>query len=84
MTSGLWQSGLRDRYGPGAPIVQRVRGYTWRGHLALETHGGENIDFALFDGSFWDLYFNWPVVADPLAVDAVFCAGIGLYLTVHG
>ncbi len=212
VTSGLWQAGLRDRYGPGTSIVQRVRGYrpnrrgeiklvrwlrvgilrglscgavgfalyvqldavglardravvdammlamasflwrgslirvvlrpgeivrsgmwrhvvvpcsevkrlhrdTWRGHLALETHGGENIDFALFDGSFWDLYydfsgvcgdamraharaesgagsvpgptglrryFNWSVVADPLAVGAVFCAGTALYLTVRG
>ncbi|WP_307783243.1 hypothetical protein [Streptomyces sp. MBT53] len=212
VTSGLWQSGLRDWYGPGTPIVQRVRGYRpnrrgeiklvrwlrvgilrglscgaagfalyiqldtvglardrafmcaialamasclWRGSLirvvlrpgeivrfgvlrhvvvpcsavkrlhrdlfrgvlSLETHDGENVDFALFDGSLWDAfydfssvcdhamqahvraeskagllpgparlrrYFTWSVVADPLAVGAVFFAGIGLYLTARG
>ena len=212
MTSGLWQSGLRDWYGPGTPIVQRVRGYRpnrhgeiklvrwlrvgilrglscgavgfasyiqldtvglardramacamtlamasylWRcslirvvlrpgeivrfgvlrhvvvpcsevkrlylgpsrAGLLLETNSGENVDFTWFLSSMWDAfydfssvcdhamqahvraeskagllsgpaslrrYFTWSVVADPLAVGAVFFAGICLYLTVRG
>lgn len=37
MTTGLWQSGLDGWYGPGTPIVQRVRGYrpNRRGQIKL-------------------------------------------------
>ncbi|GGK30927.1 hypothetical protein GCM10011583_73490 [Streptomyces camponoticapitis] len=37
MARGLWQSGLADWYGPGTPVVQRVRGYrpNRRGQIKL-------------------------------------------------
>lgn len=35
--AGLWDAGLRDWYGPGTPLVQRVRSYrpNRRGHIKL-------------------------------------------------
>jgi hypothetical protein len=37
VAEGLWHSGLGDWYGPGTPIVQRIRGYrpNWRAQIKL-------------------------------------------------
>ena len=57
----------------------RVCEHAMRAHARTESKAG-----LLPDPARLRRYFNWSVVADPLAVGAVFCAGIGLYLTVRG
>ncbi|MEU4092015.1 hypothetical protein [Streptomyces sp. NPDC026673] len=42
--------------------VRRLHRGAWRGGLVLETHAGEEIDFLWFDGSLWDLLYDFSAV----------------------
>ncbi|MFD3451690.1 hypothetical protein ACFWVC_05875 [Streptomyces sp. NPDC058691] len=44
--------------------VKRLHRESWRGGLILETRAGDEIDFAWFDGSLWDLLYNFSAVCE--------------------
>lgn len=45
-----------------AGAVRRLHRDSWRGGLVLETHAGEDVDFLWFDGSLWDVLYDFSAV----------------------
>ncbi|MGI5252790.1 hypothetical protein [Actinacidiphila glaucinigra] len=45
-----------------AGAVRRLHRDSWRGGLLLETHAGEEVDFFWFDGSLWDVLYDFSAV----------------------
>lgn len=49
--------------------VKELHRNSWRGGLVLQTRAGEEVDFLWFDGSFWDLLYDFSGVC----ADAMWC-----------
>lgn len=42
--------------------VRRLHRESFRGGLVLQTHAGEEVDFGWFDGSLWDVFYDFSAV----------------------
>ncbi|MGW6703997.1 hypothetical protein ACWGDE_03735 [Streptomyces sp. NPDC054956] len=56
---GVWQRVIVP-----TAAVTRLHRETYRGGLRLETSGGETVDFPWFDGSLWDLLYDFSSVSE--------------------